>query len=57
MLLDSSENSDYIKNHLKLIEKTCEFDRGIESVLCCDKETLARNVEGMKIESVDEFKK
>jgi len=56
--MDSLENKEHIKNHLKLIEKTCKFDRGVESVLRCNKETLEKHIDkNLKIENVEEFKK
>lgn len=57
-LTDDLENKEHIKNHLKLIEKTCKFDRGIESVIGCNKDKLEKHIDkDLKIEKVEEFKK
>jgi len=55
---DSLENNEHIKNHIKLIEKTCKFDRGVESVIGCNKDKLEKHIDkDLKIENVEEFKK
>jgi len=57
-LTDSLENKEHIKNHLKLIEKTCKFDRGVESVIGCNNEVLEKHIDkNLKIDNVDKFKK
>ncbi|XP_025199627.1 E3 SUMO-protein ligase NSE2-like [Melanaphis sacchari] len=54
---DSPENREYLKDHLKIIEKTCKFDRGIESVIRCNKDTLEKHIDkSLKIENIEEFK-
>ncbi|XP_025192323.1 E3 SUMO-protein ligase NSE2-like [Melanaphis sacchari] len=54
---DSPENREYLKEHLKIVEKTCEFDRGIESVFRCNKDTLEKHIDkSLKIENIEEFK-
>ncbi|XP_060867388.1 uncharacterized protein LOC132942767 [Metopolophium dirhodum] len=56
-LTDSLENKEHVKNHLKLIEKTCKFDRGVESVISCNKDKLEKHIDkNLKIENVEEFK-
>lgn len=57
---NSMTNNLEIKNHLnthtKLIEETCKFDRGVESILDCNKDTLAKHVKkDLKVKSVSEF--
>jgi len=55
---DNLENKEHLKNHIELIEKTCKFDRGVESVICCNKDTLEKHIDkDLKIENVEEFKK
>lgn len=57
-LTDNLEDNVHIKNHIKLVEKTCKFDRGMESVIGCNKDTLEKHIDkNLKIEDVDEFKK
>ncbi|CAI6347653.1 unnamed protein product [Macrosiphum euphorbiae] len=56
-LTDSLQNKEHIKNHLKLIEKTCKFDRGVESVIGCNNDVLEKHIDkDLKIDNVDEFK-
>lgn len=56
-LADNSENKEHKNNHLKLIEKTCKFDRGVESVIGCKKDTLKNHIDkNLQIENVEEFK-
>lgn len=53
-----NNNPDIIKQHTKLIEKTCQFDRGVESIIRCDKDKISKNIEkDLKINNTDEFKK
>jgi len=57
-MTDNLENKEHIKTHLKLIEKTCKFDRGVESVICCNKDMLEKHIDkNLKIENIEEFKK
>ncbi|XP_060849776.1 uncharacterized protein LOC132928864 [Rhopalosiphum padi] len=54
---DDLENKEHLKNHIKFIEKTCKFDRGVESVIRCNKNTLEKHIDkNLKIENVEEFK-
>ncbi|CAH1738935.1 unnamed protein product [Aphis gossypii] len=54
---DNLENKEHLKNHIKLIEKTCNFDRGVESVIRCNKDTLEKHIDkDLKIDNVEEFK-
>lgn len=47
-----------IKKHYPLIEQTCKFDRGIQSIIRTDKDILAKSFgKDLKTESVDQFKK
>lgn len=57
-LTDNLENKEHIKNHIKLIEKTCKYDRGVESVIGCNKDILEKHIDkNLKIDNVEEFKK
>lgn len=57
-LLDIKEKKSYIKNHTKLIEDTCKFDKGLEAVIHCDIDKLKKSTKkDLKIESVNEFEK
>jgi len=57
-LLYITERKKYIKNHTKLIEDTCKFNKGLEAVIHCDKDELKEStIKDLKIESVDEFEK
>lgn len=56
-LTGNIENKDHKNKHIKLIEKTCQFDRGIESIICCKEDKLeTKKTKNLKIESVEEFK-
>ncbi|XP_050424979.1 uncharacterized protein LOC126836049 isoform X2 [Adelges cooleyi] len=52
-----SENNSHIKTHSKIIEETCKYDRGIDAIIRCDKDTLAKSVnKDFQPITVDEFK-
>lgn len=54
---DNLENKEHLKTHINLIEKTCKFDRGVESIIRCNKNTLEKHIDkDLKIENVEEFK-
>ncbi|XP_050548966.1 E3 SUMO-protein ligase NSE2-like [Daktulosphaira vitifoliae] len=56
-LSQSSGNKDLIKSHLKVIEKTCKYDRGVEAITRFNKETLVNHVdENIQVKTVEEFK-
>lgn len=58
LMTENVEKSDLIKKHTKLIEQTCKFDRGVEAIINCDKNTLEKHVEkDLKIEDINQFKK
>jgi len=50
-------HKEHIRKHELLIEETCKFDKGIESILRCDKNTLEKHIKNLKIKNVNDFKK
>lgn len=58
LMTENVEKSDLLKKHTDLIEQTCKFDRGVETTINFDKNTLKKHVEkDLKIENVDQFKR
>lgn len=52
------DNKQNLEKHFKLIEETCKLDRGLESVIFCNKDILNRNVKkDLKIKSEDQLKR
>jgi hypothetical protein len=52
------EIKDHINTHTKLIEQTCKYDRGIESILDCNKDKFGKNIKtDLKVKSISEFEK
>lgn len=52
------EIEDHINTHIKLIEQTCKFDRGIESILDCNKDIFGKHIKkDLKVKSISEFEK
>lgn len=57
LITNNLEIEDHIKTHSKLIEQTCKFDRGVESILDCNKDKLGKHVKkNLKVKSISEFK-
>jgi len=56
LLANGSKHKEHIKKHELLIQNTCKFDRGIESLIQCDTKKLGAHVKDMEIKNVDEFK-
>jgi len=57
LLANNPNHKQHIEKHEQLIKKTCEFDRGIESIIQCDQNTIGKHVKDLKIKNVNEFKK